>query len=154
MRLKEKKRYYFDSQSWNKYKYVLLLYSLANLPPSFVLPWPFALSHTAGINRDRLLFSQIQNPSAYIWNTMIRGYSEAKMGRSGFLFFCQMLQNGAEMDCRSFVTALKACGEQILRVLGGTSVHCGIRKMGFVSAMLFQDGLARFYDLRGCLGFA
>ena len=26
--------------------------------------------------------------------------------------------------------------------------------MGFVSAMLFQDGLARFYDLRGCLGFA
>jgi hypothetical protein len=26
--------------------------------------------------------------------------------------------------------------------------------MGFVYAMLFQDGLARFYDLRGCLGFA
>lgn len=86
---------------------------------------------------------------------MIRGYSEAKMGHSGFLFFCQMLQNGAEMHCRSFVLALKACGEQFLRVLGGKSVHCGIRKMGFVYAMLFQDGLARFYDLlRGCLGFA
>jgi hypothetical protein len=84
---------------------------------------------------------------------MIRGYSEAKMGYSGFLFFCQMLQNGAEMDCRSFVLALKAC-EQFLRVLGGKSVHCGIRKMGFVYAMLFQDGLARFYDLRGCLGLA
>jgi hypothetical protein len=53
-----------------------------------------------------------------------------------------MLQNGAEMDCRSFVLALKAC-EQFLRVLGGKSVHCGIRKMGFASAMLFQDGLAR-----------
>jgi hypothetical protein len=101
-----------------------------------VLPWPFALSHT------------------YIWNTMIRGNSEAKMGHSGFLFFCQVVQNGAEMDCRRFVLALKACGEQFFRVLGGKSVHCGIRKMGFVYAMLFQDGLARFYDLRGCLGFA
>ena len=75
---------------------------------------------------------------------MIKGYSEAKMGHRGFLFFCQMVQNGAEMDCRSFVLALKACGEQFLRVLGGKSVQCGIRKMGFVSAMLFQDGLARF----------
>jgi hypothetical protein len=74
---------------------------------------------------------------------MIRGYSEAKMGHSGFLFFWQMLQNGAEMDCRSFVLALKAC-EQFSRVLGGKSVHCGSRKMGFASAMLFQDGLARF----------
>jgi hypothetical protein len=33
------------------------------------LPWPFALSHTAGINHARLLFSQIQNPSTYIWNS-------------------------------------------------------------------------------------
>jgi hypothetical protein len=55
-----------------------------------------------------------------------------------------VVQNGAEMHCRSFVLALKACGEQFLRVLGGKSVHCGIRKMGFVYAMLFQDGLARF----------
>ena len=85
---------------------------------------------------------------------MIRGYSEAKMGHSGFLFFCQMLQNGAEMHCRSFVLALKVCGEQFFRVLGGKSVHCGIRKVGFVSAMLFQDGLAPFYDMRGCLGLA
>ena len=84
---------------------------------------------------------------------MIRGYSEAKMGHRGFLFFRQMLQNGAEMDWRSFAPALKACGEQFLRVLGGKSVHCGIRKTGFVSAILFQDGLARFYDLRGCLDF-
>jgi len=95
LRLKEKKRYYFDSQSWNKYKEVLLVYSLANLTPSFlsmlVLPWPFALSHTAEINHTRLLFSQIKNPSTYIWNTMIRGYSEAKMGHSGFLFLCQVV---------------------------------------------------------------
>uniref|UniRef100_A0A2K2B026 Pentatricopeptide repeat-containing protein n=1 Tax=Populus trichocarpa TaxID=3694 RepID=A0A2K2B026_POPTR len=105
-----------------------------------VLPWPFALSHTAEINHARLLFSQIQNPSTYIWNTMIRGYSEAKMGHSGFLFFCQVVQNGAEMGCRSFVLALKACGEQFLRVLGGKSVHC---EMDFLS---MTDG----YSKRNC----
>ncbi|KAH8514693.1 hypothetical protein H0E87_007497 [Populus deltoides] len=61
------------------------------------------------------------------------------MGHSGFLFFCQMLQNGAEMDCRSFVLALKAC-EQFLRVLGGKSVHC---EMDFLS---MTDG----YSKRNC----
>ncbi|XP_061978888.1 pentatricopeptide repeat-containing protein At2g22410, mitochondrial-like [Populus nigra] len=112
-----------------------------------------ALSDSGDINHAHLLFSQLQNPNTYIWNTMIRGYSKAKMGQTGFLFFCQMVQKGVEMDCRSFVFALKAC-EQSLGVLEGKSVHCVVWKMGFVYTLLVQNGLVHFYGLRGCLGLA
>ncbi|KAJ7002068.1 pentatricopeptide repeat-containing protein [Populus alba x Populus x berolinensis] len=112
-----------------------------------------ALSDSGDINHAHLLFSQLQYPNTYIWNTMIRGYSKAKMGQIGFLFFCQMVQKGVEMDCRSFVFALKAC-EQSLEVLEGKSVHCVVWKMGFVYTLLVQNGLVHFYGLRGCLGLA
>ncbi|KAB5574405.1 hypothetical protein DKX38_001599 [Salix brachista] len=77
-------------------------------PASRVLAF-CALSDSGDINHARLLFSQLQNPNTYIWNTMIRGCSRAKTGQIGFLFFCQMVQKGVEMDCRSFVFAFKAC---------------------------------------------
>ncbi|CAK7357050.1 unnamed protein product [Dovyalis caffra] len=112
-----------------------------------------ALSDAGDINYAHLLFSQLQNPNTYIWNTMIRGYSKAKMGHVGFLYFCEMVQQGVEMDSRSIVFALKAC-EQFLGVLEGKSVHCVIWKMGFVYALLVQNGLVHFYGLRGCLGLA
>ncbi|KAJ6670306.1 hypothetical protein OIU74_027967, partial [Salix koriyanagi] len=83
---------------------------------------------------------------------MIRGSSRAKTGQIGFLFFCQMVQKGVEMDCRSFVFAFKAC-EQFLGVLEGKSVHCVAWKMG-VSTLLVQNGLVHFYGMRGCLGLA
>ncbi|KAJ6394818.1 hypothetical protein OIU77_023922 [Salix suchowensis] len=105
------------------------------------------------MNHARLLFSQLQNPNTYIWNTMIRGCSRAKTGQTGFLFFCQMVQKGVEMDCRSFVFAFKAC-EQFPGLLEGKSVHCAVWKMGFVYALLVQNGLVHFYGMRGCLGLA
>ncbi|KAJ6394820.1 hypothetical protein OIU77_023924 [Salix suchowensis] len=83
---------------------------------------------------------------------MIRGSSRAKTGQIGFFFFCQMVQKGVEMDCRSFVFAFKAC-EQFLGVLEGKSVHCVAWKMG-VSTLLVQNGLVHFYGMRGCLGLA
>ncbi|KAG5229292.1 pentatricopeptide repeat-containing protein [Salix suchowensis] len=111
-----------------------------------------ALSDSGDINHAHLLFSQLQSPNTYIWNTMIRGSSRAKTGQIGFFFFCQMVQKGVEMDCRSFVFAFKAC-EQFLGVLEGKSVHCVAWKMG-VSTLLVQNGLVHFYGMRGCLGLA
>ncbi|KAF9690240.1 hypothetical protein SADUNF_Sadunf01G0175000 [Salix dunnii] len=122
------------------------------LPASRVLAY-CALSDSGDMNHAHLLFSQLQNPSTYIWNTMIRGCSRAQTGQNGFLFFCQMVQKGVEMDCRSFVFAFKPC-EQFLGVLEGKSVHCAVWKMGFVFTLLVQNGLVHFYGMRGCLGLA
>ncbi|KAJ9182152.1 hypothetical protein P3X46_006178 [Hevea brasiliensis] len=109
-----------------------------------------ALADNGDLNHAYLLFTQLENPNTYMWNTMIRGYSKANMPVMGFSFFCQMVQQRIEMDSRSFVFALKAC-EQFSRVLVGKSIHSTIWKMGFVCALLVQNGLIHFYSVHGCL---
>ncbi|XP_059431102.1 pentatricopeptide repeat-containing protein At2g22410, mitochondrial-like [Corylus avellana] len=112
-----------------------------------------ALADTGDIDYARVLFSQIENPNTYIWNTMIRGYCKAKVPTMGFLFFRRMVRERVQMDRRSFVFALKAC-EQFCTVLDGESVHCCIWKMGFDSDLVVRNGLVHFYATRRCLKLA
>ncbi|XP_050264598.1 pentatricopeptide repeat-containing protein At2g22410, mitochondrial-like [Quercus robur] len=112
-----------------------------------------ALADSGDIQYARVLFSQIERPNTYMWNTMIRGYCKAKIPTIGFSFFRQMARECVEMDRRSFVFALKAC-EQFCTVLEGESVHCWIWKMGFDSDLVVRNGLVHFYAECGCLNFA
>ena len=112
-----------------------------------------ALADSVDIQYARVLFSQIERPNIYVGNTMIRGYCKAKIPTMGFSFFCQMARECVEMDCRSFVFALKA-SEQFCAVLEGVSVHCWVWKMGFESFdsdLVVRNGLVHFYAKRGCL---
>ncbi|KAL5561590.1 hypothetical protein UlMin_031337 [Ulmus minor] len=118
-------------------------------PASRVLAF-CALAGSGDIHYARLLFSQIENPNTYMWNTMIRGYSKAQIPSTGFSFFSQMVREQVELDSRSFVFALKAC-EQIPRILEGESVHCTIWKMGFDSDLLVRNGLIHYYGECGFL---
>ncbi|XP_041016698.1 pentatricopeptide repeat-containing protein At2g22410, mitochondrial-like isoform X2 [Juglans microcarpa x Juglans regia] len=112
-----------------------------------------ALADIGDVDYAHELFSQIENPNTYIWNTMIRGYGKAKIPTVGFWFFRRMVRERVEMDRRSFVFALKVC-EQFCAISGGESVHCRICKMGFSSDLIVQNGLVHFYAERGCLDFA
>ncbi|EEF45254.1 pentatricopeptide repeat-containing protein, putative [Ricinus communis] len=112
-----------------------------------------ALADTGDIRHAHLLFNQIEYPNTYIWNTMIRGFSNAKMPVMGLSFFWQMVRERVEMDTRSFVFALKA-SEQFLTALEGESIHCAIWKIGFPCALLVQNGLIHFYSVHGCLVLA
>ena len=82
-----------------------------------------------------------------------QGYCKAKISTMGFSFFQQMARECVEMDCWSFVFALRAC-EQFCAVLEGVSVHCWLWKMGFESFdsdLVVRNGLVHFYAERGCL---
>uniref|UniRef100_A0A2C9W8J8 Pentacotripeptide-repeat region of PRORP domain-containing protein n=2 Tax=Manihot esculenta TaxID=3983 RepID=A0A2C9W8J8_MANES len=109
-----------------------------------------ALADTGDLKHAYLLFTHLENPNTYMWNTMIRGYSKAKMPAVALSFFCQMVRERIEMDTRSFVFGLKAC-ERFSRILEGKSIHSAIWKMGFVSALLVQNGLIHFYSVHGYL---
>jgi pentatricopeptide repeat protein len=112
-----------------------------------------ALAEAGDIQYAHVLFSQIEKPNTYMWNTMIRGYCKAKIPTMGFSFFRGMVRERVEMDRRSFVFALKAC-EQFCTVLEGESVHCWIWKMGFDWDLVVRNGLVHFYAECGCLKFA
>ncbi|XP_061346363.1 pentatricopeptide repeat-containing protein At2g22410, mitochondrial-like [Gastrolobium bilobum] len=112
-----------------------------------------ALADAGDIRYAHVLFDQIEEPNTYMWNTMIRGYRKAQIPTVAFSFFVRMLREHVEMDCRSFVFALKAC-EQFAGVLEGESVHCVVRKMGFDSELLVRNGFIHFYADRGLLKHA
>ncbi|GMN38157.1 hypothetical protein TIFTF001_007388 [Ficus carica] len=89
-------------------------------PASRVLAF-CALADAGDIRYAHLLFTQIENPNTYMWNTMIRGYAQAQAPLMGLSFFRDMARGCVEMDGLSFVYSLKAC-EQIPRFLEGNSV--------------------------------
>ena len=112
-----------------------------------------ALANFGDIQYARVLFSQIERPNTYMWNTKIRGYCKAKIPIMGFSFFRQIARECVEMDRRSFIFVLKAC-EQFCIVLEGQSVHCWVWKMGFDLDLVVRNGLVYFYAERGYLDFA
>lgn len=112
-----------------------------------------ALADDGDIHHAHALFNQVEKPNTYMWNTMIRGYCKADIPAVAFSFFHQMVREHVEMDCRSFVFALKVC-ERFDTVFEGESVHCRIRKTGFDAELLVCNGLIHFYADRGCLKLA
>ncbi|MED6123815.1 hypothetical protein PIB30_053027 [Stylosanthes scabra] len=109
-----------------------------------------ALSDAGDIHYAHALFDRIEHPNTFMWNTMIRGYCRANFPAMAFSFFLWMLRQLSEMDCRSFVFALKAC-ERFSGSVQGELVHCLIRKTGFDSELLVRNGLVHFYAERGWL---
>lgn len=84
---------------------------------------------------------------------MIKGYCRAKYPSIGFSFFRYMIRNRVELDCGSFVFALKACGQFVGEIVG-MAVHSVILKMGFDSELLVQNGLIQYYVQIGYLRLA
>ncbi|OWM87181.1 hypothetical protein CDL15_Pgr010213 [Punica granatum] len=121
-------------------------------PASRVLAFS-ALSDSADMDYARALFSQIEEPNTFMWNTMIRGYCRAGVPSMGMLFYRRMVRECVEMDQRSFVFALKAC-ELLGGVRVGESMHCRIWKLGFDCYVLVRNGLIRFYSKFGSPGLA
>ncbi|KAL6217319.1 hypothetical protein ACLB2K_010536 [Fragaria x ananassa] len=107
-----------------------------------------ALADAGDIHYANLIFTRIQNPNTYMWNTMIRGYSKAQLHATAFSYFCRMVLQRVEMDSRSFVFALKTSG------LVGESVHCVIWKMGFGSDLVVRNGLVHYYAESGFVSHA
>ncbi|XP_068664293.1 pentatricopeptide repeat-containing protein At2g29760, chloroplastic-like [Aristolochia californica] len=121
-------------------------------PASRVLSF-CALSDSGDINHARLVFSQIEVPNVFIWNTMIRGYAKAKCPESGFSLFYQMIEEKTDLDNRTFVFALKI-SELFSEVSVGEQVHCQILKVGFYSNLLVRNALMHFYVKYGFLSSA
>ncbi|KAL5975663.1 hypothetical protein ACLOJK_019989 [Asimina triloba] len=69
----------------------------------------FTCTHESG-NMDyaRLLFDQIQDPSVFIWNTMIRGYSFRNSPESAASVYLEMLHRGIKPDRYTFPFMLKS----------------------------------------------
>ncbi|XP_027349557.1 putative pentatricopeptide repeat-containing protein At3g05240 [Abrus precatorius] len=101
-------------------------------------------SEFGDINYAYLVFRQIDVPSVYIWNSMMRGYANGHNPRMSMLLYRQMIQNGYSPDHFTFPFVLKAscvvsdhdCGK---------CIHSCIVKSGFEADAYAATGLLHMY---------
>ncbi|XP_010546673.1 PREDICTED: putative pentatricopeptide repeat-containing protein At3g05240 [Tarenaya hassleriana] len=101
-------------------------------------------SETGNLSYATSLFESIDHPSVYIWNSMIRGYSENLNPDKALIFYREMLRKGYLPDHFTFPFVLKACSG-IKDVVFGRCVHGYVAKTGFEANMYVSTCLLHMY---------
>lgn len=87
-------------------------------------------SDLGDIEYARTVFDQIDQPSVYIWNSMIKGYCNGGDKFEALFMYTEMQRKGFSPDHFTFPFVLKVCS--IIDLFGyGQSVHNRIVKTGF-----------------------
>lgn len=94
------------------------------------------------------IFSQIQNPNIFTWNTMIRGYAESSNPRPAVVLHHHMVINNVKSDSHTYPFLLKAIAK-LIDVKEGEKVYCIAMKNGFESLVFVQNALVHFYGACG-----
>ncbi|KAL2345716.1 hypothetical protein Fmac_007001 [Flemingia macrophylla] len=101
-------------------------------------------SEFGDINYADLVFRQIDDPSVYIWNSMIRGLVNGHNPRKSILLYSQMIKNGYSPDHFTFPFVLKA-SSLIADQDCGKCIHSCIVKSGFEADAYTATGLLHMY---------
>ncbi|CAN8266393.1 unnamed protein product [Cochlearia groenlandica] len=91
-----------------------------------------------------LVFRQVQSPSTFTWNLMIRSLSVNDKPREALLLFILMLSQKTHLDKFTFPFVIKACLASSSLTLA-TQVHGLAIKAGFFSDVFFQNTLMDLY---------
>ncbi|KZV18706.1 pentatricopeptide repeat-containing protein mitochondrial [Dorcoceras hygrometricum] len=97
------------------------------------------------------LLSQIPDPNAFIYNTVIRAYARSKdQKRKAFCLFEEMVKlDGVVPDKHTFPFVLKACA-YLFSLSEGKQAHAHLLKYGFASDVYINNSLIHFYASCGC----
>lgn len=101
-------------------------------------------SEFGDINYADLVFRQIDTPSVYIWNSMIRGFVNGRNPRMSIILYRQMIENGYSPDHFTFPFVLKACSV-IADQECGKCIHSCIMKSGFEADAYTATGLLNMH---------
>jgi pentatricopeptide repeat protein len=104
-----------------------------------------ALFTTRDLKYSRHFFTQISNPLASHYNTMIRAYSISNSPLEGFYMYREMKRQGVRVNPVSSSFAIKSC-IKVSSLLGGVQVHARILRDGHQSDSLLLTTLMDFYS--------
>ncbi|XP_058089016.1 pentatricopeptide repeat-containing protein At5g66520 [Magnolia sinica] len=123
------------------------------IPASRLLSFCIATSNSCSLAYARMVFNGICQPNTFMWNTMIRGYSNSKDPKEALILYCQMLHNSAPLNAYTFPFLLKSCAN--LSALEETQqIHCQIIKNGFGLEVFAANSLLHVYVKSGCISSA
>lgn len=96
------------------------------------------------IGYARKVFDEFPEPSVFLWNAIIRGYSRHNLFGDAIEMYSRMQASGVNPDGFTLPCVLKACsGVPVLEV--GKRVHGQIFRLGFESDVFVQNGLVALY---------
>ncbi|KAM5561304.1 putative pentatricopeptide repeat-containing protein [Rosa sericea] len=103
-----------------------------------------ANSEAGDISYAKSVFRRIEHPSVYIWNSVIRGYSNSENPVESLIMYREMVHRGYAPDHFTFPFVLKGCC-RISDVHYGKCVHNCIVKTGFELNVYASSGLLNMY---------
>ncbi|CAK9182638.1 unnamed protein product [Ilex paraguariensis] len=113
-----------------------------------------AISPSTDLSYAHSLFTQLQNPSISLYNTIIRYFSRCKNSEdslTALLFYRELLVKGLFPNCYTYPFVFKACAQSgALRE--GEMVHADVIKNGLVSDLYVVNTLMRLYAVCGVIG--
>lgn len=110
---------------------------------SFLLS-AYAVSPHGNVDYALSIFSRVQKPSIFLWNSIIRGLSTGRKPEDAVLFFADMLRGGFRPNNYTFPFLIKACTEAS-QIRCGVSVHSLVVKNGLESDTYIRSTLIRLY---------
>lgn len=112
-----------------------------------------ALSDSGDVAYARKLFENTQEPNSFMWNTIIRGYSNSPNPSNAISLYAGMQKEGAQPGNHTFPFLLKAC-TKYHSLSSGIQVHGHVIKHGFDLDLYVINGLIRFYSSCGSISDA
>jgi len=103
-----------------------------------------AISDWGDIEYSYRVFSQLSSPKTFVWNTIIRGYSNSKNPNPSISVFVKMLRVGVSPDYLTYPFLMKASARLLKRELGA-AVHAHVVQTGFESDRFIQNSLIHMY---------
>ncbi|XP_010246108.1 PREDICTED: pentatricopeptide repeat-containing protein At3g12770 [Nelumbo nucifera] len=103
-----------------------------------------ASSNAGEIHYARSLFEEIPEPNVFLWNAIVRGYSQNNLFSDALEMYSRMQVERMNPDRFTFPYVLKACSSlSDLRM--GFRIHAQIFRHGFESDVFVQNGLVALY---------
>lgn len=99
------------------------------------------------------MFDTIPEPSVFIWNVMIKGYSRINCPEDGVLMYLAMLRRNVKPDHYTFPFLLKGFSRDIALEFG-KELHGHVLKYGLHSNIYVQNALVSMYSSSGLIDMA
>ncbi|KAF8370094.1 hypothetical protein HHK36_031873 [Tetracentron sinense] len=103
-----------------------------------------AISPARDLAYARLVFSQIDSPNLFMFNTMIRGYAWSSTPEKATSLYIHMLHSGLFPNKYTFPFVIKA-SSSITDLASGRTIHGSVMKFGYGSDVHVSNSLLHMY---------
>ncbi|KAG9458964.1 hypothetical protein H6P81_003472 [Aristolochia fimbriata] len=94
------------------------------------------------------IFQQIEKPTSFLFNIMVRGYLKDTNPNAAILSYLEMLERDVRPDNFTFPFVLKGCSH-LFALKEGMQIHGQVFKFGFQSDIYVQNSLINVYGRCG-----